>query len=303
MMTWQKNLPPIRGEYKYNEPLKKYTWLNVGGPADVMFFPKDVADLQCFLQNKPVDLPVFILGSGSNILVRDGGVDGVVIKLDASEFTQWHIKDNMFVCGSGLKNSACKKIFPDNNLAGLEFICSIPGSIGGLVCSNAGCFGSELSDVLQKADIITGAGDIITVKPSDFKFSYRHSEFPKDWIILRLYLKTEYAPTSHIADKIAQNNAYRQAHQPHGVRTAGSTFKNPKGVRAWELIEKVGGRQMKNGGALFSPMHCNFMINDGTATAKDLEELGEKVRLLVKKQENVDLEWEIKIIGRKNGNS
>lgn len=302
MTEYLPNLPQVEGIYKLNEPLKKYTWLNVGGPAEVMFFPKNAEDLQNFLQHKPQNLPVFILGGGSNLLVRDGGIKGVVIKLSASDFAEWNISGNLLSLGCGFKNAALKNILLQNEIGSLEFICSIPGSIGGLVRSNAGCFGGELSQVLQKAEVIDGAGRIFEVPAADFHFSYRSSDFPQDWIVLRLYLKIIHSPQAQIADIIAKNASYRLEHQPQNVRTAGSTFKNPLNCRAWELIKNAGGCNLKIGGASFAEKHCNFMLNDGTATAADLENLGETVRRLVKSQTGVELEWEVKLIGEKNGN-
>lgn len=297
------NLPKIKGKYKFNEPLKKYTWLNVGGPAEVMFFPKDEADLQYFLQNKPENVPVFVIGCGSNLLVRDGGVKGVVVKLDTSAFAQWKFENNTLCLGCGLKNAALKNILLQNKIGGLEFICSIPGSVGGLVRSNAGCFGGELSGVLQKALVIDGSGKIFEAAPEEFNFGYRYSNFPADWILLRLYFKTVPAPVEQIAEIIDKNAKYRQEHQPYGVRTAGSTFKNPANGRAWEFIKNSGGCKLHIGGASFAEKHCNFMINDGSACAADLENLGEEVRKKVYAQTGVNLEWEVKVIGEKNGNA
>lgn len=297
-----KNLPQVRGEYKINEPLKKYTWLNVGGNADVMFFPKDEDDLQSFLKQNTSHLPIFVLGSGSNLLVRDGGLSGVVVKLSSPYFASWQLEDDILTVGCGLKNAALKKILLENEIGGLEFICSIPGSIGGLVRSNAGCFGSDLAKVLLKAKVIDGKGNIFEVDAKYFHFAYRHSDFPADWILLQLFLKTEKSPVENIKSLIEQNAAYRKEHQPQNVRTAGSTFKNPENGRAWELIKNVGGCELKIGGAHFSQQHCNFMINDGSASAADLERLGTEVQKRVKEQTGIDLQWEVKVIGRKNGN-
>ena len=297
-----KNLPQVRGEYKINEPLKKYTWLNVGGNADVMFFPKDEDDLQSFLKQNTSHLPIFVLGSGSNLLVRDGGLSGVVVKLSSPYFASWQLEDDILTVGCGLKNAALKKILLENEIGGLEFICSIPGSIGGLVRSNAGCFGSDLAKVLLKAKVIDGKGNIFEVDAKDFHLAYRHSDFPADWILLQLFFKTEKSPVENIKSLIEQNAAYRKEHQPQNVRTAGSTFKNPENGRAWELIKNVGGCELKIGGAHFSQQHCNFMINDGSASAADLEWLGTEVQKRVKAQTGIDLQWEVKVIGRKNGN-
>lgn len=291
-------LPHVAGEYKSNELLKKYTWLNVGGPADVMFFPKDKEDLQKFLLEKPADIDVFVLGSGSNLLVRDGGISGVVVNLKSSSFNKIKIADNIIQCGAGLKNSFLKKIMIENEISGLEFLCSIPGSLGGALRTNAGCFGSEISNVLQSATVIDSAGRIFTVENKDFNFSYRKSDFPSDWIILEVCLKGIKSAKEQIISTIETNAEYRKKNQPQNVRTAGSTFKNPKGYKAWELIKNSGAADFKVGGASMSSKHCNFLINDGTATASDIEHLGNNIINAVKDKYGVELEWEIKIIGK-----
>ena len=292
------SLPKIRGEYKFNEPMARHTWLNTGGNAEVMFLPQDKADLQYFLQNIAPDIPIFILGSGSNMLVRDGGIDGVVIKLQNKSFSDIKLENSLLRCGAGLKNNFLKNFLIEHSLGGLEFICSIPGTIGGLVRSNAGCFGSELANVLEKAEVIDRHGNIFQVNPSEFHFAYRHSDFAADWIILELMFKTKESTPDDISRIIAEQAEYRRTHQPQNVRTAGSTFKNPPEHRAWELIKKAGGTELKIGGASFSPQHCNFLVNDGTASAEDIETLGNTIVTRVKEQENITLEWEIKIIGK-----
>lgn len=291
-------LPHVRGKYKFSEPLKKYTWLNIGGPAEVMFFPEDAEDLQNFMQHKDVNLPVFVLGGGSNLLVRDGGIAGVVVKLKNPNFAQFSVQNNVLNCGAGALNTSMKKIIADKGMGGLEFLCSIPGSVGGLVRTNAGCFGRELSDVLISAQVMDCRGNIFTAQNKDFHFGYRYSEFPQDWIILEVNLQFEPAASEAVAAKIKENDDYRRQHQPQGIRTAGSTFKNPSGYRAWELIKNSGGSEMVVGGVRMSPQHCNFLENNGTATAADVENLGKKIMKAVKNQTGVDLEWEIKIIGQ-----
>jgi UDP-N-acetylmuramate dehydrogenase len=293
-----KHLPQVRGDYKFNEPLKKYTWLNVGGPAEVMYLPADIDDLQYFLQNKPQNMPGFVLGSGSNLLVRDGGINGAVIKLENKNFQQWRIDGQKIYCGAGMQNRLLKQILPAHGLGGLEFLCSIPGSLGGAVRSNAGCFGTALSDVLISAKVMNGVGDVLQVPAAEFHFAYRHSEFPADWIILELCLQGQLAETAQIEEKIKQNDEYRKTHQPQGIRTAGSTFKNPAGMRAWELIKNAGMAEVKIGGVRMSSQHCNFLENDGTATALQIEELGEKIIAAVKQKYDVILEWEIERVGK-----
>ena len=292
------SLPKVCGEYKFNEPMSRHTWLNTGGNARVMFLPQNKKDLQNFLQAVDKDMPIFILGGGSNLLVRDGGFDGVVIKLQNPNFATVKYEDNRLICGAGLKNGLLKKVLIEKSLGGLEFICSIPGTIGGLVRSNAGCFGSELSSVLHSAEVMDKNGNIFQVKPSEFHFGYRHSDFPADWIILELCFVPVKSTAEKINSVINEQAEYRRTHQPQNVRTAGSTFKNPPEHRAWELIKKVGGTDLKIGGASFSPQHCNFLINDGTASAEDIETLGNTIVQRVKEQENITLEWEVKIIGK-----
>lgn len=292
------SLPEVKGIYKFNEPMKNHTWLNAGGSAAVMFLPEDENDLQKFLLKVDKTLPIFVLGGGSNLLVRDGGFDGVVVKLKNKSFASVQAKKGLLYCGAGLQNGTLKKFLSENEIGGLEFICSIPGTIGGLVRSNAGCFGSELGDVLVKAKVIDGEGNIFEVNPKDFHFAYRHSEFPADWIVLELCFKTQKSSMQEIIKKIEEQAEYRCSHQPQNVRTAGSTFKNPPDMAAWKLIKAVGGDTLKIGGASFSPQHCNFLINDGSASALDIETLGNMVVERVKNQEHIDLEWEVKIIGK-----
>lgn len=292
------SLPTVRGQYKIAEPLRQYTWLNVGGPAEVMFFPEDEEDLRYFLQNRPQNCNVFVIGGGSNLLVRDGGIAGVVIKLSAPAFMQKNIEGNILHCGAGCPNFSLKNIVTQNGLGGLEFLCSIPGTLGGALRSNAGCFGSDISKVLQYAKVMNAKGEILTVKPDDFHFGYRHSDFPADWIILGVGLRFDKTAVAEVQKKVADNDEYRRTHQPQGIRTAGSTFKNPEGYRAWELIKQCGGDVMQFGGAKMSEKHCNFLQNDGSATAADIEKLCTEIAAAVKRQTGVELELEIKKIGQ-----
>ena len=291
------NLPKVRGIYKLNEPLSRYTWLNVGGPADVMFLPEDIEDLQNFLQQKNPEQPLFVLGGGSNLLVRDGGIAGVVIKLANENFAKWRIEDNILYCGAGRQNFTLKKIVEENGLGGLEFLCSIPGTIGGAVRGNAGCFGSAISDVVRSVHMIDKTGKIFEVNHSDLGLSYRHSNFPEDWIVLEAGLHFEPSDTATVSAKIAQNAEYRRTHQPQGIKTAGSTFKNPPDTAAWKLIKESGGNGFIFGGARLSEQHCNFLDNQGTKAA-DVEKLCMAVQEAVRKKCGVELELEIKTIGR-----
>lgn len=290
-------LPKVRGKYQKDVPLSKHTWFGVGGPAEVMFHPQDAEDLSHFIRTKPYNLPICIIGGGSNILVRDGGIPGVVIKLDSPSFRKISIKDNLITCGAGVKNAELKKVLLDNQLGGLEFLCSIPGVIGGSVKTNAGCFGQEVKDVIETATIINGAGEIKEIGVSDLLLSYRSSYFPDDWIILSLTLKSTPSDSDTIRKKLDEQKNYRSKNQPHNAKTAGSTFKNPEGLKAWELIQKSGCKDLSVGGAKVSEIHSNFLINTGNATAKDIETLGETIIQRVKQKTSITLEWEIKRLG------
>lgn len=289
----------LKGKVLFNEPLSKHTWLGVGGPAEVLFSPFDLEDLCFFLKNKPDNMPVHILGGGSNLLVRDGGIDGVVIKFDAPYFKQIMQKKDCVCCFCGVKNVLLKEFFISNQIGGLEFLCSIPGTIGGLVRTNAGCFGKSLSDVLISAVVMDFDGNIKEVSNADFRFSYRSSNFPKDWIIVSLCLKIEKSTAMQIKEIIEEHQNYRKEHQPYNERTAGSTFKNPEGLSAWRLIKESGCDKLQIGGAKMSEKHCNFMINTGSATADDCEKLGDLIVKKVKEKTGVELVWEIQKIGRK----
>lgn len=292
-------LPKVRGKYQKDEPMSKHTWFGVGGPAEIMYHPADNDDLKHFLQNKPDNLPVCIIGSGSNLLVRDGGILGVVIKLDNKAFRQIEIGEGTLKCGAGLHNSELKKFLPANGIGGLEFLCSIPGVVGGSVKTNAGCFGTEIKDVMLSAEVINGFGEITTVSVDDFHLSYRSSFFPEDWIILSITFKTRLDSAENITKIIQQHKEYRAARQPQNCKTAGSTFKNPEGLRAWELIKKSGCDGLQIGGAKVSEIHNNFLINTGNATAEDLERLGETIIARVKAKTSITLEWEVRRLGIK----
>jgi len=292
-------LPQTKGKLLFGVDLKKYTRLGVGGAAEIMFFPKDIDDLRFFVQNVSDDMPCFILGGGSNLLVRDGGIKGAVIKLNTPYFRKAVANGDKITCFAGYQNANFKKFLPQHSLGGLEFLASIPGTIGGLVKTNAGCFGKALSDVLISAQVMDGEGHIFEPKPSDFHFSYRKSDFPKDWIVLSLTLQAQKDLPEHIIQIIEEHRAYREARQPCYERTAGSTFKNPEGLRAWELIKNAGCADLKIGDAKLSEKHCNFMINSGHATAADFENLGDEIVRRVKEKTGVVLDWEVEKVGLK----
>lgn len=290
-------LPVVRGKYLTNVSLAKHTWFGVGGPAEVMYCPEDEQDLSLFLKTKPYNLPVCVIGGGSNLLVRDGGVPGVVIKLDNKHFKKYELGEDTITCYAGLRNADLKKVMIEKGLGGLEFLCSIPGHIGGSIKTNAGCFGHEIKDVLVKALIVDGEGKIKEVPAQDLMLSYRSSYFPDDWIILAITLKTIPDSAENIVKILEEHKAYRMKNQPYNEKTAGSTFKNPEGLKAWELIKNSGCSNLHINGAKVSEKHCNFLINTGSASAHDLETLGETIIKRVKEKTSITLEWEVKRLG------
>lgn len=290
-------LPEVRGKYLKNVNLSKHTWFGVGGPAEVMYIPADIDDLCYFLRTKPYNVPICLIGGGSNLLIRDGGIPGVVIKLDNPFFRKIEFHTHSITCFAGLKNIELRKVLLDNNLGGLEFLCSIPGCIGGSIKTNAGCFGKCIKDVLLSATIVNGIGQVKEITPEDLQLGYRTSLFPDDWIIISITLKTQETSKEEIAKILEEHKQYRIKNQPYNQKTAGSTFKNPEGLKAWELIKKSGCADLQIGGAKVSDKHCNFLINTGSATAADIEELGETIIKQVKKHTSITLEWEVKRMG------
>ncbi len=292
-----KILPIVRGKYMKDVPLSRYTWFGVGGPAEVMYFPEDEDDLCVFMKTKPYNLPVFIIGAGSNLLVRDGGIPGVVIKLDNKNFKKMEIGNNTITLGAGYRNKDLRKTLIEKGIGGLEFLCSIPGLIGGSVKTNAGCFGSEVKDVIVSATIVNGSGEKKIIGVDDLMLSYRSSFFPEDWVVTSITFKTYPDSAENITKKLYEQKAYRMKNQPYNEKTAGSTFKNPEGLKAWELIKKSGCADLRVNGARVSEKHCNFLINSDNAKAADIEELGETIVKKVKEKTSITLEWEVKRMG------
>ncbi len=304
-MFWSKSpadklleiLPVVRGKYQKNVPMSKHTWFGVGGPAEIMFSPADEEDLSWFLKRKPYNLPLTVIGGGSNLLVRDGGIPGVVIKLDDKYFRRYEVGVDTIKCYAGVRNVDLKKLFIEQGIGGLEFLCSIPGHIGGSIKTNAGCFGKEVKDVIANATIIDGNGEQKTVYLDDLNLSYRSSFFPDDWIITAITFRIGHDSPENVKRILDEHRAYRLKSQPINERTAGSTFKNPEGLKAWELIKKSGADKLHVNGAKVSEKHCNFLINTGKASAHDLETLGETIIQTVKEQTSITLEWEVKRMG------
>jgi UDP-N-acetylmuramate dehydrogenase len=290
-------LPPVRGRLTVEAPLAPITWFRVGGPAEVIFRPADREDLADFLANCPKDIPVTVIGVASNLLVRDGGVRGVVIRLGRT-FAEITVADEVCTAGAGALDANVALTCAQAGLGGLEFLSGIPGTIGGALRMNAGAYGREIKDILVGATVLDSAGRQHThLTPDELDLSYRHCGCPADFVFLEVTLRGTKDSPAAIAARIATIQEKRQATQPIRSRTGGSTFANPPDERAWELIDRAGCRGLRRGGAMVSDLHTNFLINLGDATAADLEGLGEEVRRRVLEQSGIRLDWEIRRIG------
>lgn len=287
-------LPKVRGIYRENVELK--TWFDVGGKAEILFRPADISDLQYFLQNRPKEIAINILGAASNVIIRDEGVKGVVIRLGGN-FAKTSSDGELIKVGAATLCGNVALFSKNEAIANLEFLSGIPGSIGGAIAMNGGCYGSDMSQILVSAKAIDFDGNLHELKNSDFGFYYRGNKISQNLIFVEALLKGKKSTTEAVATKIAELNQQREKSQPIRAKTGGSTFKNPEGdKKAWQLIDEAGGRGMKNGDAQISEKHCNFMINQNNATAKELVDLGNKVQKMVKETSGIDLQWEIKII-------
>jgi UDP-N-acetylmuramate dehydrogenase len=300
MSDWRDRLPAVRGRIERDAALAPYTWLRVGGPADVLFMPEDADDLAVFLKGLDPAVPVLPIGVGSNLLVRDGGVDGVVIRLGRG-FNKVQVLDAVSVsAGSAVPDAVLARRAAQAGIAGLEFYAGIPGTVGGAVVMNAGCYGSETVKVIATATVMDRKGDTFLMGHDDLAYSYRHSALQgRDWIVLSAVFEGHADDPDAIAARMAAITERRETTQPIREKTGGSTFKNPPGDSSWRLVDAAGWRGKPFGGVMFSDLHANFLINGGEATAADLEGLGEAVRADVKAKFGVDLEWEIKRVGRR----
>ena len=307
-MTWKTNLPAVRGKLLTDEALAPFTWFRVGGPADVVFLPADEQDLSDFLKALDPTVPVLAIGVGSNLLVRDGGVEGVVIRLGKGFNTVEALGDNRIKAGSAVPDAILARKAAEAGIAGLEFYAGIPGTIGGAVIMNAGCYGSETVNVVKSVRVMDRAGQIRELAVEDLHYTYRHSALQDGDVAIVLDAVFEGAPDEPAAIKarMGEITARRETTQPIREKTGGSTFKNPPGHSSWKLVDEAGWRGKRfsasgkeGGGAMFSPLHSNFLINTGEATAADLEGLGDAVRADVLAKTGIQLDWEIKRIGRK----
>ena len=300
-MSLLSRLPKVRGKLLENVILAPYTWLRVGGPAEVFFMPKDEADLALFLSSTPDDIAIQILGVASNSLVRDGGIKGVTIRLGPT-FAKISVDGLTVTAGAAALDNKVAKEAAKNGVAGLEFYAGIPGSIGGALRMNAGCYGGETKDILKSVVAIDRRGRRQIMSTDDMQYAYRHSGASADLIYTQAVFQGRPDDAAKIKARMDEITRKREESQPIREKTGGSTFKNPDqtqsgGRGAWKVIDDAGGRGFRIGGAQMSEKHCNFMINTGDATAHDLEELGETIRAMVKKSEGVDLEWEVKRLG------
>lgn len=302
-MEWRDRLPAVRGRLLKDEPLGPFTWFRVGGPAQLIFLPEDEDDLAAFLKGLDPAVPVTPLGVGSNTLVRDGGVEGVVIRLGKAFATVEPRGGARLFAGAAALDAAVAREAAKAGIGGLEFLRGVPGSIGGACVMNAGCYGAETKDVLVEAYAVTRSGERITLSNADMGFSYRKSARAAEGGLIftgALFEGTPDDPAA-VTARMDEITARREASQPIREKTGGSTFKNPPGHSSWKLVDEAGWRGKPYGGAMFSPLHSNFLINTGEATAADLEGLGEAVRADVKAKTGIELEWEIKRIGRPAG--
>jgi UDP-N-acetylmuramate dehydrogenase len=299
-VSWRDALPAVRGKLLFDEPLAPFTWFRVGGPAEAIFLPDDEDDLAAFLAGLDPAVPVTPLGVGSNTLVRDGGVDGVVIRLGRG-FAKVEARDGSRIfAGAAVPDAILAREAGKAGIAGLEFYRGVPGSVGGACMMNAGCYGAETKDVLVEAYAVTRKGERVTLSNADMGFSYRKAARAAggDLVFTGALFEGRPDDPAAIAARMDEITARRESTQPIREKTGGSTFKNPPGHSSWKLVDEAGWRGKPFGGAMFSPLHSNFLINTGDATAADLEGLGEAVRADVKAKTGVELEWEIKRIGR-----
>jgi len=291
------NLPELRGRLKAEAPLKDLTWFRAGGPAEVLYSPADEADLAYFLKMIPAGIPVTVIGLGSNLLVRDGGIEGVVIRLGRG-FGEVKIESGHRVrAGAAVPDVRVARAAAEAGVAGLSFYRGIPGCVGGALRMNGGAHGRETKEVLIEARAVDRKGNAHVLAVADLRYGYRRCGAPEDFIFTEALFQGEPGDPAKILAEMDDIATYREDVQPIKSRTGGSTFKNPPGHKAWQLIDQAGCRGLTVGDAKVSEMHCNFLINEGKATGADLETLGETVRARVKETSGVELEWEIKRLG------
>ncbi len=296
MSALASRLPPTKGRMQVDAPLGPLTWFRVGGPAEALVRPSSPTDLAAFLGALPHDVPLMVLGAASNVIVRDGGIPGVVLRL-ARGFNEVVVQDDGVVAGAACLDAVVAEHAAAAGLTGLEFLSGIPGSIGGAVAMNAGAYGGDVAGCLDWVEVVARSGEQVRLPAASLTLAYRHASLPPGGVVVRARFRAQSGDKASIAAVMAEIRASREATQPVRARTGGSTFRNPPGQKAWELIDAAGCRGLAMGGAQVSEKHCNFLLNTGEATASDIERLGEEVRRRVMAMSGVSLEWEIKRIG------
>jgi UDP-N-acetylmuramate dehydrogenase len=290
--------PNVRGRLTSGAPLDKLVWFKTGGPADWLFEPADLDDLVEFMAELDEGAPVMALGLGSNLIVRDGGIPGVVVRLGKPFATVELRRDGVLECGGAASGILVSSTARDAGIAGLEFLRGIPGTVGGFVCMNGGAYGRDVADILVDCDVVLPGGELVTLPVADLGYSYRHSRLPDGAIVVAARLRGVPGDPAEIGAEMDRIADAREASQPLRTKTGGSTFKNPPGDKAWRLVDAAGCRGLTLGGAQVSEKHANFLINTGEATSGEIEGLGEEVRRRVAETQGVNLEWEIKRVGR-----
>ncbi len=288
----------VRGKLTKDAPLAPLVWFKSGGAAEWLFEPRDVTDLQAFLRDLDPAVPVMALGLGSNLIVRDGGVPGVVVRLGKAFAKVSKSAELTLDCGAGASGILVSSTARDEQIAGLEFLRSIPGTVGGFVRMNGGAYGGEVKDILVDCDVVLRNGSLVTLPLEALHYTYRHSELPEGAIVVAARFRGRAGLSAEIQAEMDRISASREASQPLRSKTGGSTFKNPGEKKAWQLVDEAGCRGLTLGGAQVSEKHCNFLLNLGEATSADIEALGEEVRRRVKDKSGVTLEWEIQRVGR-----
>ena len=297
-MTVAAALPAVKGRLTAQAPLAPLVWFKSGGPADWLFEPADRDDLCAFLADLDPAVPVMALGLGSNLIIRDGGVPGVVVRLGKAFAHVTPIDDVTLACGAGASGILVSSTARDRGIAGLEFLRSIPGTVGGFVRMNCGAYGGEVKDILVDCDVVLRTGELVTLPVADLHYTYRHSELPDGAIVVGARFRGTPGKPEAIQSEMDRISAAREASQPLRSKTGGSTFKNPDGHKAWQLVDEAGCRGLTLGGAQVSEKHTNFLLNLGEATSADIEALGEEVRRRVQENSGVTLEWEIQRVGK-----
>ncbi|MEQ8318846.1 MAG: UDP-N-acetylmuramate dehydrogenase [Rhodospirillales bacterium] len=292
-----ERLPAVRGRLRADEPMARYTWFRVGGPAEVLFEPADIDDLQAFMAAKPAGVPVTVIGGTSNILIRDGGIAGIVIRLGKA-FAGIEADGTQIKAGAAAADINVARRAADAGVGGLEFMVGIPGTVGGALRMNAGAYGTEIADIFESASAVDGSGNLRTLRAADMGFAYRHTDVAEELVFTAAVFNGRAGDPGAIRARMKEIQDQRETSQPVREKTGGSTFANPDGHKAWQLVDAAGCRGLRIGGAQVSEAHTNFLINTGDATAGDLEQLGEEVRRRVKERSGIQLHWEIRRLGQ-----